>query len=59
MMQPNWLRKIDKEGLFNALEKGIFADIKRPNQMVAKVLAGVVEKGSNYFNPYIEILHKK
>lgn len=52
------VEKIDKEGLFNALEKGIFADIKRPKDG-GKGLAGVVEKGSNYFNPYIEILHKK
>ncbi|MBI9059571.1 MAG: lysine 5,6-aminomutase subunit alpha [Labilibaculum sp.] len=52
------VEKIDKEGLFNALEKGIFADIKRPKDG-GKGLAGVVEKGNNYFNPYIEILHKK
>lgn len=52
------VEKIDKEGLFNALEKGIFADIKRPKDG-GKGLAGVLEKGSNYFNPYIEILHKK
>ncbi len=52
------VEKIEKEGLFTALEKGIFADIKRPKDG-GKGLAGVVEKGSNYFNPFIEILHKK
>ncbi|BAX80592.1 lysine 5,6-aminomutase subunit alpha [Labilibaculum antarcticum] len=52
------VEKIEKEGLFNALEKGIFADIKRPKDG-GKGLAGVVEKGSNYFNPFIELLHKK
>jgi len=52
------VEKIEKEGLFTALEKGIFADIKRPMDG-GKGLDGVVEKGSNYFNPFIEILHKK
>lgn len=52
------VEKIEKEGLFTALEKGIFADIKRPKDG-GKGLDGVVEKGSNYFNPFIEILHKK
>ncbi len=52
------VEKIEKKGLFTALEKGIFADIKRPKDG-GKGLAGVVEKGSNYFNPFIEILHKK
>jgi len=52
------VEKIEKEGLFTALEKGIFAEIKRPKDG-GKGLDGVVEKGSNYFNPFIEILHKK
>jgi beta-lysine 5,6-aminomutase alpha subunit len=52
------VEKIEKEGLFTALEKGIFAAIKRPKNG-GKGLAGVVEKGSNYFNPFIELLHKK
>jgi len=52
------VEEIEKEGLFTALEKGIFADIKRPKDG-GKGLAGVVEKGSNYFNPFIELLHKK
>lgn len=46
---------IQKEGLFTALEKGIFADIKRPKDG-GKGLAGVVEKGTNYFNPFIELM---
>ncbi len=51
------LEKIDKEGLFTALEKGIFADIKRPLDG-GKGLDGVVEKGTNYFNPFIAIMNK-
>lgn len=50
------LEKIEKEGLFTALEKGIFADIKRPKDG-GKGLDGVVEKGANYFNPFIELMN--
>ncbi|MBI9035522.1 MAG: lysine 5,6-aminomutase subunit alpha, partial [Bacteroidales bacterium] len=49
------LEKIQKEGLFDALEKGIFAAIKRPKDG-GKGLAGVTEKGANYYNPFIEIM---
>ena len=42
------LEKMTKEGLFSALEKGIFADIKRPFDG-GKGLAGVFEKGENYY----------
>lgn len=46
------LENIEKAGLFDALEKGMFADIKRPKNG-GKGLAGVVEKGNYYFNPFI------
>ena len=49
------LSDIEKEGLFNALEKGIFADIKR-SKTGGKGLAGVVKKEENYFNPFITIM---
>lgn len=52
------LERIEKEGLFNALEKGIFADIKRP-QDGGKGLAGVTIKGANYINPFIDLLHQE
>lgn len=51
------LEKIEKEGLFTALEKGIFADIKRPKNG-GKGLAGVVEKQANYENPFINLMKK-
>ena len=51
------LEKIEKEGMFSALEKGIFADIKRPIDG-GKGLDGVVEKGSNYFNPFVALMKK-
>ena len=49
------LHVIEKEGLFNALEKGLFADIKR-SKTGGKGLAGVVAKTDNYFNPFIDIM---
>ncbi len=49
------LEKIEKEGLFTALEKGIFAAIKRPKDG-GKGLDGVTEKGANYYNPFVEIM---
>jgi len=47
------LEEIEKLGLFATLEKGIFAEIKRPKDG-GKGLAGVVEKAPEYFNPFIE-----
>ena len=52
------LEKMTKEGLFSALEKGIFADIKRPFDG-GKGLAGVFEKGENYYNPFIDLMKGK
>ncbi len=49
------LERIKQEGLFSALEKGIFADIKR-SKTGGKGLDGVTEKGSNYSNPFIQIM---
>ena len=49
------LDKINNEGLFNALEKGMFADVKRP-KTGGKGLEGVCEKGANYINPFINLM---
>lgn len=49
------LERIEQEGLFSALEKGIFADIKRPKNG-GKGLDGVVVKGKNYSNPFVKIM---
>jgi len=49
------LAEIEKIGVFATLEKGIFADIKRPKDG-GKGLAGVVEKDAVYFNPFVEIM---
>lgn len=49
------LSDIEKEGLFEALEKGLFADIKR-SKTGGKGLSGVVAKSENYFNPFIAMM---
>jgi len=49
------LEKIVAEGLFNALEKGIFGDVKRPKNG-GKGLDGVVQKGENYMNPFVKLM---
>ena len=49
------LEELVHEGLFNALEKGKFGDVKRPKNG-GKGLDGVVAKGENYFNPFIDLM---
>ena len=52
------LEQLTSEGLFNALEKGIFGDVKR-SKVGGKGLDGVVEKGSHYMNPFINLMKGK
>ncbi len=52
------LEKLTSEGLFNALEKGIFGDVKR-SRTGGKGLQGVVAKGSNYMNPFVNLMKGK
>jgi beta-lysine 5,6-aminomutase alpha subunit len=52
------LEEINKEGLFTALEKGIFGDVKRPMNG-GKGLQGVTMKGENYINPFVELMKGK
>jgi beta-lysine 5,6-aminomutase alpha subunit len=52
------LEKMKEEGLFTTLEKGYFANVRRPKEG-GKGLDGVTRKSSIYFNPYIELLKGK
>ena len=52
------LENMEREGLFSALEKGIFADVKRPKDG-GKGLDGVAPKGRNYYNPFIDLMLTK
>jgi beta-lysine 5,6-aminomutase alpha subunit len=54
----NLLGAVEREGLFTALEKGIFADVKRPKNG-GKGLSGVAEKVSGYMNPFIPLMNAK
>jgi D-Lysine 5,6-aminomutase alpha subunit. len=49
------LQKLTSEGLFQALEKGIFGDVKR-SRVGGKGLDGVVKKGNNYINPFVNLM---
>lgn len=49
------LQEIERDGLFNTLEKGAFGGVKRMRDM-GKGLDGVIEKDAGYFNPFIELI---
>lgn len=48
-----FLQRVEKQGLFKAMENGEFADIKRPENG-GKGLDGVFRKDENYFNPFLD-----
>ncbi len=52
------LEKLNSEGLFSALEKGIFGDVKR-SRSGGKGLEGVCAKGENYSNPFINLMKSR
>src|SRR6266516_3661980 len=49
------LQEIDRLGLFQALEVGLFADIKRSPEG-GRGLEGVIRRNDQYFNPFYEEL---
>ncbi|MHB8928388.1 MAG: lysine 5,6-aminomutase subunit alpha [Bacillota bacterium] len=49
------LEEIEKIGLMTALERGLFANVKRPKEG-GKGADGVVPKGPDYFNPFPELM---
>ena len=52
------LKEISDIGIFNTLEKGLFAGIKRPYDG-GKGLKGVSLKEDNYFNPVLDMMIKE
>ncbi|MBQ9639525.1 MAG: lysine 5,6-aminomutase subunit alpha [Bacteroidales bacterium] len=52
------LEQMESEGLFTALEKGIFANVKRPKNG-GKGLDGVVLKSECYSNPFVALMKGK
>jgi len=51
------LEEINEIGLFKAIEKGSFADIKRERNS-GRGLEGVIKKKDDYFNPFFDELKK-
>jgi beta-lysine 5,6-aminomutase alpha subunit len=49
------LATVEKEGLFAAIARGVFADVKRPEEG-GKGLGGVFEKAEGYVNPILDAL---
>jgi beta-lysine 5,6-aminomutase alpha subunit len=52
------LEEVNDTGLFNAIEKGLFAEVKRAKGG-GKGQDGVFEKKDDYWNPCEEYLKKK
>jgi len=53
-----FLEKVADEGLFSAMAKGEFAEIKRPENG-GKGLDGVFLRDENYYNPFMESLKQE
>jgi beta-lysine 5,6-aminomutase alpha subunit len=51
------LRTVSEEGMFSAIARGAFADVRRP-QTGGRGLDGVVEKSPDYHNPILEALER-
>ena len=49
------LEEVAKEGMFSAVARGAFADVKRP-ETGGRGLSGVVEKAGDYLNPIRDVL---
>jgi beta-lysine 5,6-aminomutase alpha subunit len=49
------LAEVAAEGMFSAIARGAFADVKRP-ETGGRGLAGVVDKQPGYFNPILDVL---
>ncbi|MHB8896691.1 MAG: lysine 5,6-aminomutase subunit alpha TIM-barrel domain-containing protein, partial [Candidatus Geothermincolia bacterium] len=50
-----FLEEIADDGLFDSIERGLFADIKRARDG-GKGAEGVIEKGADYWNPAADFL---
>jgi len=52
------LEKVAREGLFSAMAKGEFAEIKR-SENGGKGLEGVIMKDKDYYNPFMESMKQE
>jgi len=47
----DFMEHVEKVGMFDAIEKGLFAEVKRPKDG-GKGFEGLVRKGPAYYNPF-------
>ena len=52
------LEECRRDGMVAAIGRGRFGDVKR-EELAGKGLDGVVEKGADYFNPFLELLEAR
>jgi len=52
------LAEVAEEGMFSAIARGAFADVKRP-ETGGRGLNGVIEKRGDYLNPILDALEGK
>ena len=55
LFQARELVKVREEGLFSAVARGVFADVKRPDTG-GRGLSGVVPRAEGYLNPILAAL---
>jgi beta-lysine 5,6-aminomutase alpha subunit len=48
---------VEKVGMFDSIEKGLFAEVKRPKDG-GKGFEGLLRKGPGYFNPFESALER-
>jgi len=53
-----FMEHVEKVGMFDSIEKGLFAEVKRPKDG-GKGFEGLVRKGPGYFNPFETALERE
>ena len=53
-----FMEEVEKTGLFDAIEQGLFAEVKRPKDG-GKGFEGLIKKGPAYFNPFEDHLKRE
>jgi beta-lysine 5,6-aminomutase alpha subunit len=54
----SFMEDVEKTGLFDAIEQGLFAEVKRPKDG-GKGFEGLIRKGPAYFNPFEDHLKRE
>jgi beta-lysine 5,6-aminomutase alpha subunit len=54
----SFMEEVEKTGLFDAIEQGLFAEVKRPKDG-GKGFEGLIRKGPAYFNPFEDHLKRE